>query len=127
MKLRTGFVSNSSSSSFIIATEGAVPRVRIEADISSLIDTTISTKDELDEWLIDEFGYGDAETVEAICEDDEYAARKYAKCLEVINEGKTIHIGRASNEGDDGMEALIYNEGFSGADCLNFTVIEEGH
>jgi hypothetical protein len=56
MKKRIGFVSNSSSSSFILSSEkDKNTKISLEIDLSNLTDNIIKTKEELDEYFLDEF------------------------------------------------------------------------
>jgi hypothetical protein len=116
-KIRLGFVSNSSSSSFIIAGK-ETPRMTIDVDISSLVEYTISNKDELDEYFVDEYSY---ETIDEIKEDS-WVESQYKKCLRELKEGKTIYAGETSSDDDEAYSNLIYFNGFNGE--INFDVIK---
>ena len=115
MKIRTGFVSNSSSSSFIVATKGDTPLVaelRIEVNLKPMIHSSISTIEELEEYIKDEHGY-EYENLKQLLENDDYVRRIYDKAKPLVENGYTIHLGSASDE-EDAEEAFICDQGLEG-------------
>jgi len=118
MKIRNGFVSNSSSSSFIIAGKKA-PRMTIDVDISSLVEYTINNKVELDEYFIDQYCY---ESIEEMKSEDKWVSDNYDNCLKELDKGNTIYAGEVSSDDDDQYSSLIYYGGFKGK--TNFKIIE---
>jgi len=114
MKTRQGFVSNSSSSSFIVAfdktNDAGKCQLTLEVDMSKY-GTRLSSKEELDDYIIGEYGTRGI-TIEKVLEDDWYDRDRYNKMLEAINAGKVIFAGWASyNETDDPIEMMIGNGG----------------
>ena len=104
-KVRLGFVSNSSSSSFIVASKNPEKlKVVIEIDLSEMIDETIIDKKELEEYFAIEYGNG--------FEEDEYVRPLFRKCKKALAEGKSVCIGTVSSDGD-ASEAFLYDNGLT--------------
>ncbi len=123
MKIRNGFVSNSSSSSFIVAATGEPIKAVMEVDLSTLA-TKITTKKELDSKVISEYGWSKAK-IKEIFEDDEWLEENYNKALEALEQGKVVYWGQASyNETDDPIEFMIGNGGLSNIE--NIDIIMDG-
>jgi hypothetical protein len=120
-KIRMGLVSNSSSSSFIIATDSNKPELVLSISIEDIVDRIIKNKDELDEWFLDQYGF---DTVKEMLEEEpDYCGKTYKKCITSLNLGKRIMIGCVSNEDDEPMSNFIYSNGFNGN--VNFDIIRE--
>lgn len=115
MKSRQGYVSNSSSSSFIIATENNTNGkfvATLECDITNF-STQIETIKELDDYIISEYGWSKANTIETILDENgTWLGERYSKAKDAIDAGKVIFWGSASyNDTDDPFEMMIGNGG----------------
>lgn len=111
MKIRSDYVTNSSSSSYVIAykslpeiDEETLKRYPFLKNYGKLIETvlftegdndttagTVSrTKEEYDENFISEYGWRDNTTVESILKDDGYLVDMYNKSIEYLEKGFNI-------------------------------------
>lgn len=98
MKIRSGFVSNSSSSSFVISADDQdTTEITIRVDISNFISKRIKTKEELLEYMIDEYGHKTEESILS----DSYCGDIYSKSLQEIDKGKVVCFGSVSNDDYD--------------------------
>jgi len=123
MKTRFGFVSNSSSSSFILPVDGNSQEVTITIPLSELtrmfdndyydetsIRRTIETESDLRSYIIDE--YLDSSYVEdedlffKELKDDDYVNDIYYDVLKMINNGKVVLMGSVSYH-DQGLEKML--------------------
>lgn len=101
MKIRKGFVTNSSSSSFVIGfkseglreIEETLDKVPAIFKSSFLIfkkmfdfKSAITSQEELDNYFVSEYGWRDA-TLKSILEDDSYLQDNYTEMLKYINQG----------------------------------------
>jgi hypothetical protein len=109
MKTRTGFVSNSSSSSFVIsAKKNATLKVNIEITLSP--HATLKTKDEIKEHLMDEHASPNQTWEQFIEDDDGYALQRYDEWSAEIDKGNHIYIGSVSNQ-DEASDMFLYDHG----------------
>ena len=104
MKIRNGFVSNSSSSSFIVAVDGDKTKVTLTVEVD-LADygTVCRTETEVTEMF--ELDYGTEEM-----EDEDAMAPTYQKCLQAVRDGKIIILGSFVSD-EPGVEAYLCEEG----------------
>ena len=111
MKIRNDYVTNSSSSSYVIAYK-SLPEIDEETlkkypflrNYGKLIETVLftegdndttsgivsRTKEEYDENFISEYGWRDNATVERILKDDDYLIDMYNKAIEYLEKGFNI-------------------------------------
>lgn len=125
MKIRNGFVSNSSSSSFIVsAPKGKSPRVVIEAELPS--DEEITNQKELDEYFTTNYGDGQ-QTITELLEGDEgeYYRDDYNACLKELKKGRVIHFGTVCSDGDDALSNMLYQTGLSGYRIKDGIIIQD--
>jgi len=117
MKVRDGFVSNSSSSSFILPVDSDSEEVTVTLSIDALqrmfnsgdsdtsIDSVIRTESELKEYLLDQYGC-EGYPFEKLLEENDYVEELYTDGMNMIQDGKTIVFGSVSYH-DEGMERLL--------------------
>ena len=129
MKKRQDFVTNSSSSSYIIAYQqlpdyidnGTLERYPIIKCFNNLVEkvlfasgdnndtsvgTKVSTKADLDAYFIDRFGWGEYDTLEKILFEDDYLKSQYEKCVEALDRG-LILLFKCIDYSDTAISALI--------------------
>ena len=105
MKIRSGFVSNSSSSSFAIGCPaGKGTKVTIEVDLADL-GTVLTTVEECEAHFREFWGGGPDDE-----EYKQYGAPCVAECRKVIEAGGVVVVGWANSDGD-GFEVWLYNSG----------------
>lgn len=118
-KIRSGFVSNSSSSSFILPVSGDITdKFAITITLNDLkrmlsfgesgIDALISNKQELDSYIVDQYGWRD-QSLEQVLE-SEYIKEKYDELLAIINSGISVLVGDIDHS-DSAMEDFIKHAG----------------
>lgn len=105
MKIRNGFVSNSSSSSFIIVADSKKKlkiTLTIEVDFNKFVDKVFNKKEDFIKYLKEDYGL----------EEDEIMERKrYVKALKAIEKGETIYIGQVASDNDNALETYLYENG----------------
>lgn len=117
MKTRFGFVSNSSSSSFILPLDKNCTEVNITIPLETFeemfeddgdetsINALVKTQDELKKYLIDTYMIDEENFYETLLEDD-YIEGIYRESLEFIKDGKMVIFGDVAYH-DRGLETLL--------------------
>ena len=121
MKIRSDFVTNSSSSSYVIAYKGLdTPHPSIKS-LNKMIEivlfsdggyeTTrgekVRTIDELDSYMVDTYGYSDLNTIDKLLSADSYAKKIHTECVKALNEGYTI-LFKDVGYSDETLSALLH-------------------
>ena len=120
MKKRNGFVSNSSSSSFIIAAKS--PPVYV-AKMKLPYERSFSTKEALLDYFLEEY-CGVNMTNEPQVIESEYG-EQYLDCLNAIQEGNTVYFGVVCSEDYDNGEYYLYNRGSLRDENNSYTIIQD--
>jgi hypothetical protein len=136
MKLRTGFVSNSSSSSFVVATKGDKTEIKLNLtfNLGGRRTEVISTLEKLDDYYKRAWGLPEDKSVEeGIAEHrwlDEANIHDYRERQRLIREGYKIYCGDISYEccddEQDAIEQVLYYKGFESSieDSEDVVVLE---
>ena len=129
MKKRTGFVSNSSSSSFIIAAkpkQSLRANIKTGVDVSRFIDISITNLKELEQYYIDQYCWEKRPILKEALEEED-RLEEYKERVALIESGYFIYLGSTSNEnGDDGVEMLLCEQGINVLDFEDEVLIIEG-
>lgn len=122
MKIRSDFVTNSSSSSYVIAYRGLdTPHPSIKS-LNKMIEivlfsdggyeTTrgekVRTIDELDSYMVDTYGYSDLNTIDKLLSADSYAKKIHTECVKALNDGYTI-LFKDVGYSDETLSALLHD------------------
>lgn len=122
MKIRSDFVTNSSSSSYVIAYKGLdTPHPSIKS-LNKMIEivlfsdggyeTTrgekVRTIDELDSYMVDTYGYSDLNSIDKLLSADSYAKKIHTECVKALNEGYTI-LFKDVGYSDETLSALLHD------------------
>ena len=114
MKIRSGFVSNSSSSSFILASDKQLDEMTITVTfkLGSIVEETLKTKDDVYRYAFNRWVWGD-KSLEETFQKDPDSKSMYEAALKAIEEGKTVFTGSSSNVGYGIAEQMLFDQGFS--------------
>lgn len=104
MKIRNGFVSNSSSSSFVIVADCEDATISLQKSIKDISEKILRTEDDVNEWLINEYGY---DTIKEIFSEYSDVKKDYNAMLKAIHNGGVVFVGSASSESDDPIEVAM--------------------
>lgn len=122
MKIRSDFVTNSSSSSYVIAYKGLdTPHPSIKS-LNKMIEivlfsdggyeTTrgekVRTIDELDSYMVDTYGYSDLNTIDKLLSADSYAKKIHTECVKALNDGYTL-LFKDVGYSDETSSALLHD------------------
>lgn len=122
MKIRSDFVTNSSSSSYVIAYKGLdTPHPSIKS-LNKMIEivlfsdggyeTTrgekVRTIDELDSYMVDTYGYSDLNTIDKLLSADSYAKKIHTECVKALNDEYTI-LFKDVGYSDETLSALLHD------------------
>jgi hypothetical protein len=105
MKIRLGFVSNSSSSSFIITTANKKKlktKITIEVDFNKFIDKSFNNKKDFIGHIKECYGLEEKEMLED---------SDYIKVIKAIENGETAYIGEVASDNENPLETYLYENG----------------
>ena len=119
MKTRLGFVSNSSSSSFVISTKGRAPKIKVtlEVDLASLTAVTLRTVEDVRKYFIECYGCGPNTSISSPEDLSDYWAKDYGEgsrerftgFCEAIKRGETVYVCEVANDDGNTLSRMIYD------------------
>ena len=106
MKIRNGFVSNSSSSSFIVAAtpKKATIKFTIEVDLEKYAQDVLKTEKDVIRYFHDRYR-------SEIEDEEDYVINQYTKALDAVKQGKHILCGSFSSDGGEALEMFLCDNG----------------
>ncbi len=127
MRVRLGFVSNSSSSSFVLSTDKPLDELTVTMSfkLATVVEQTLKTKQEVDEYILEEHSYS-GKSVEAILEvSGDWLKEVYQEMLQAVGDGRVVLAGSVCNDDfDNTLSTIAYDEGF-GAMEGDFEIISD--
>ncbi len=119
MKVRIGFVSNSSSSSFVLPFDKG-EKFTIKLTINDLkeainqsedsrVYAIVTTESELKEWIMEQYG-GRNQSFEDLTKEEGWVLDKYQELMEIIDKGKCVMFG-SIDQNDQSIQSLIERVG----------------
>ncbi len=113
MKTRQGFVSNSSSSSYILSTPSGLNEVEVTLKVN--LDTSFWSIRfaNLHDWtkhIEKEYGYREFRDIEAICENDEWTKEIYDKGKKALENGQDVVWLCPASDSDNPVDRLFYED-----------------
>ena len=133
MKVRNGFVTNSSSSNFVIAykSDSSVPIKAFPKMVKYILESTgkyhqtekaeiIRNIDSYNEYFLDRYGYSNDQTIQDIINEDNRLQGIYDSAIDYLNAGYIIVAKRVDNW-DENISGLIREMN----DDYNFIILED--
>jgi hypothetical protein len=108
MKVRIGFVSNSSSSSFIISAPKDLKKVSVTFEVELF--KKFYTLEEWTKYIVRKYQWLDHKKIDDICKNDEAAATEYEAGKKAIENGKSVVVMDLSSESDNPLDCLFYED-----------------
>jgi hypothetical protein len=113
MKIRNGFVSNSSSSSFVVSAPPNVPlKIKIEVDIEQYANDTLKTLNDVKKYIEEQWG------------DVSKNLEEYDELKAEIEKGNWVYVGSFSSDSGDAMEQFLCDSGIEQPEDGSFNVIQ---
>ena len=117
MKKKLDFVTNSSSTSFLIGDKGGdtdlQATIQLTIDLKEYVSKIVRTLEELEDRWMERYG-------ELDCDTD-----KFNRCKEIIENGGAVYVLNVSDEGEP-IESMLCNEGLDGMILPDNIVVIEG-
>lgn len=95
MRLRLGFISNSSSSNFVISRNKNLSektQIILEIDLACEAEQIIRTNQDVKDYILERCAEYDENELEKIFLEDEYLKQLYDRMIESINSGNIIYV-----------------------------------
>lgn len=126
MKKRIGFVSNSSSSSFIVAAkpgQSLIASIKYDIDLTRYVRDKIVTVKDLEDYMLEKHGF-EGYGLDKILQ-REYAKEEYNMIYDHIQKGLIVYRGSASNE-EGGEEQMLCDIGINTLEFKDDVIVIEG-